>query len=241
MKVLFFKGKNSSDVLTRIEGKVSFPNRNGVQPKENEIWDIEILGQNKTGKVNFLKLLNKIGSGHTIPNRALHWLEKNGYPIIEIDRWWVRADGGRWCYAYASSAEGAEAYERFIAQKEKEEATKEADRKERLTALFLAKRDEIHNSPQWQELNQKAQEKAKEQSYIANWGAGELEDKHPTHIEWRFIPALDLEGGHYEARLVGKHYQLKWKGGNQAGIDYDNFEEFNYDARIGMWVDLKGE
>lgn len=52
----FEEGKNS--VLTKIDGKISFPDRKGPQPSGGEIWEVEISGQNRKGTVNFLNLVN---------------------------------------------------------------------------------------------------------------------------------------------------------------------------------------
>jgi len=58
MKVKFKNGRNDS-VLTIIDGKVSFPDRNWSKthhlPKEGEMWEVEISGSNAKGSVNFLK------------------------------------------------------------------------------------------------------------------------------------------------------------------------------------------
>ncbi len=50
----FKKGDRDSIVLSWIDGKVSFPER-GWFPKAGETYEVEIVGQSKSGKVNFVR------------------------------------------------------------------------------------------------------------------------------------------------------------------------------------------
>ena len=59
MYTVFEAGRNNS-IMTRIDGVVSFPERNGKQPKTGEVWEVEIIGKNSTGKVNFLRIVELI-------------------------------------------------------------------------------------------------------------------------------------------------------------------------------------
>ena len=59
MYAVFESGRNNS-IMTRIDGVVSFPERNGKQPKPGEVWEVEIIGQNSTGKVNFLRMVELV-------------------------------------------------------------------------------------------------------------------------------------------------------------------------------------
>ncbi len=53
-------GKDGKSILTRVDGRVSFPERNGKQPQIGEQWEVEIAGTNPAGTVNFLRLIGKI-------------------------------------------------------------------------------------------------------------------------------------------------------------------------------------
>jgi hypothetical protein len=54
LKVKFASARDGG-VMAKIDGKVSFPERRGPQPKPGEEWLVEITGQNPKGTVNFLK------------------------------------------------------------------------------------------------------------------------------------------------------------------------------------------
>jgi hypothetical protein len=57
--VIFEEGRNGG-VMTRFEGKVSFPEKNGPQPQAGEEWEVLNVSSNPKGTVNFLKLGKKI-------------------------------------------------------------------------------------------------------------------------------------------------------------------------------------
>lgn len=57
--VVFEEGRNGG-VMCRFEGKVSFPEKNGPQPKADEEWEVVNVSSNPKGTVNFLKLGKKI-------------------------------------------------------------------------------------------------------------------------------------------------------------------------------------
>ncbi len=46
----------------RVNGKIAFPERRGLQPKPEEIWVVKIAGQNPAGSVYFLKCLKFVSS-----------------------------------------------------------------------------------------------------------------------------------------------------------------------------------
>lgn len=56
----FEAGRDPGTVIALVDGKVSFPDRSGVQPKVGETWEVQIKGENPTGKVNFLRLIQKV-------------------------------------------------------------------------------------------------------------------------------------------------------------------------------------
>lgn len=60
MNVIFEVGRDGAP-MCRIGGKVSFPERRGVKPAVGDEWEVEITGQNKSGSVNFLRLVRRVG------------------------------------------------------------------------------------------------------------------------------------------------------------------------------------
>ena len=50
----FFKSERDEAVMSRLEGKVSFPER-GWAPKPGETYEVEIIGQSRSGKAQFLR------------------------------------------------------------------------------------------------------------------------------------------------------------------------------------------
>ena len=93
MYTVFESGRNNS-VMTKIDGVVSFPERNGKQPKPGEVWEVEITGQNATGKVNFLRCVRLVlrdGEYHlTVAQNNYHAenLSACGYEVGKsVNRW----------------------------------------------------------------------------------------------------------------------------------------------------------
>jgi hypothetical protein len=58
-RVSFQAGRDGS-AMTRVNGKVAFPDRRGPQPQVGETWDVEPCGSNPAGTVIFLRLVRKV-------------------------------------------------------------------------------------------------------------------------------------------------------------------------------------
>ena len=61
MRIQFTPARNGG-VMAKVDGIVSFPERRGPQPQAGEVWEVEITGQNATGKVNFLRCIKNISA-----------------------------------------------------------------------------------------------------------------------------------------------------------------------------------
>jgi hypothetical protein len=60
MEIIFEESRDGSP-MARIDGKISFPSKEFVGlAKPGEIWEVEVVGQNKKGTVLFLRLIQKI-------------------------------------------------------------------------------------------------------------------------------------------------------------------------------------
>ena len=59
MYTVFESGRNNS-VMAKVDGVISFPERRGPQPQAGEVWEVEVAGQNATGRVNFLRMVKLI-------------------------------------------------------------------------------------------------------------------------------------------------------------------------------------
>ncbi len=59
-----FKAAENSGVMAtaKINGKISFPNRQGQQPKAGDIWEVETAGTNPAGSVHFLKCIRFVSN-----------------------------------------------------------------------------------------------------------------------------------------------------------------------------------
>jgi len=60
MKIVKFVSARNDGVMTKVEGRVSFPQRNGPQPQEGSVWAVEIAGSNPRNTVNFLRLIKPV-------------------------------------------------------------------------------------------------------------------------------------------------------------------------------------
>jgi len=58
--IVRFEASRENTPMAMVEGKVAFPERSGNQPAIGETWEVEIAGQNPTGKVVFLHLIKKV-------------------------------------------------------------------------------------------------------------------------------------------------------------------------------------
>lgn len=57
----FYRSKKSGDIMTRINGRVSFVARGSDnRPKEGESWLVEVVGKNPKGSVTFLNPIRKV-------------------------------------------------------------------------------------------------------------------------------------------------------------------------------------
>ena len=93
MYAMFESGRNGS-VMAKIDGVVSFPERNGKQPKPGEVWEVEIISKNSTGKVNFLRMVELVFCDGeyslTVAQNSYHAanLSSCGYEVGETRNRW---------------------------------------------------------------------------------------------------------------------------------------------------------
>lgn len=58
--IVKFDRSREGGPIARIDGRVSFPERKGHQPRVGEEWEVEISGGNTAGTVNFIRLIRKV-------------------------------------------------------------------------------------------------------------------------------------------------------------------------------------
>lgn len=59
--VVTFEGGRDGSPMTRVNGKIAFPERGGKLPKVGETWEVELAGTNPRGTVHFLRLIRRVG------------------------------------------------------------------------------------------------------------------------------------------------------------------------------------
>lgn len=57
-----YNGRRGVRAAQKIDGRYSFPDRNGPQPQDGDIWEVEICGQNPNGTVWFLRCLKRVST-----------------------------------------------------------------------------------------------------------------------------------------------------------------------------------
>jgi len=92
--VEFGKGRNGS-VITKVEGKIAFPEKNGNQPQVGETWLVRKSGENNARTVIFLKLICKVNLYGVVCDDGAFWtngsrLIPSGLPENREDGWEYR-------------------------------------------------------------------------------------------------------------------------------------------------------
>jgi len=62
LEIKFISGRNGLVAEERVGGRFAFSDRGGPQPKEGDIWEVLVQGENPTGSVYFLKCLTRVST-----------------------------------------------------------------------------------------------------------------------------------------------------------------------------------